>query len=471
MARENQGLQIALIIFVMLFIITSVTTFIYVKQFNEQFAKAAAAAEEAAKQKGAADNAVRDNTQLKEMVGVATTAGMDEITGRYNQLMEEVAGGTPEAERDLIKVCTALFDTVQARNESLASEQAKSRSLETTIEGLEKSKVPLVTAQEQRATAAETLLSQERTKYTDGLNTARQQAQVAADTLASAQAASDKAIADLRAAIAGKDTQLQGLIEVNERNVTTIEKIYKPTFEVADGKIRWVNQRAQTVWVSLGRGDSLQQRTSFSVYPADTNDVSKVGKKADIEITQILGDHLAEARIVEDTPSDPIMPGDVIHTPVWAPGEAQHFALMDGLDLTGNDKSDLDRVINLIKMNGGEVDVWIDDEGNRYGQFTAATRIMVEGDAPDETSTQERRTARTQMINEATARGIRRVPLPELLRMMGWKNQSPVVRFGRGANPDDFRPKPPEGVPKVSAGTVSDLFKSRKPPKPSGSAY
>jgi hypothetical protein len=54
---------------------------------------------------------------------------------------------------------------------------------------------------------------------------------------------------------------------------------------------------------------------------------------------------------------------------------------------------------------------------------------------------------------------------------MGWKNMSPVVRFGRGANPKDFRAKPEEGVPKKSTGNVSDVFLKRQPPKTPASAY
>jgi len=56
---------------------------------------------------------------------------------------------------------------------------------------------------------------------------------------------------------------------------------------------------------------------------------------------------------------------------------------------------------------------------------------------------------------------------------MGWKNQTPVVRYGRGANPKDFKPVPREGVNRPSSGNVSDLFRERHPPKasPTGGAF
>ncbi|NLF08061.1 MAG: hypothetical protein GX594_08785, partial [Pirellulaceae bacterium] len=64
--------------------------------------------------------------------------------------------------------------------------------------------------------------------------------------------------------------------------------------------------------------------------------------------------------------------------------------------------------------------------------------------------------------------------LVDLLQGMGWKNMSPVVRYGRGANPEDFRAKPDDGVPRKSTGNVSDLYQKRTPPQqraPSGSMY
>ena len=51
---------------------------------------------------------------------------------------------------------------------------------------------------------------------------------------------------------------------------------------------------------------------------------------------------------------------------------------------------------------------------------------------------------------------------------MGWRRQTHVVTFGRGANPADFRAKPPEGVPKTSTGNVSEVFRPRRPPAGTG---
>ena len=89
-----------------------------------------------------------------------------------------------------------------------------------------------------------------------------------------------------------------------------------PTAKSA-GSIR----RNGIVWINVGRADGLQPLMTFSVYPDDISDLSKGAVKGSVEVTKILGDHMAEARITDDTITDPFMPGDKIDTSLWSPGE------------------------------------------------------------------------------------------------------------------------------------------------------
>ena len=143
--------------------------------------------------------------------------------------------------------------------------------------------------------------------------------------------------------------------------------------------------------------------------------------------------------------------------------------LMTAFD--GDGKSDLDVVKNLITMNDGIVDAELDDEGNRRGALTTKTRFLVIGIEHDENTPQRPRDERIRLLDEAKNLGIAKMALPELLRQMGWKNQTPVIRFGRGANPEDFRAQPDDGVPAVSSGTVSPLFEPRRPPAGARTMY
>ena len=115
-----------------------------------------------------------------------------------------------------------------------------------------------------------------------------------------------------------------------------VKSLTKTTFESPSGKIRWVNQRERTVWIDLGRANALPRQLIFAVYSGNTQNVTSAAKKGGVEVSQILGDHLAEARIVDDNISDPLLPGDVVHTPLWTPGVREKFAFTDGMDIDGD---------------------------------------------------------------------------------------------------------------------------------------
>lgn len=74
--------------------------------------------------------------------------------------------------------------------------------------------------------------------------------------------------------------------------------------------------------------------------------------------------------------------------------------------------------------------------------------------------------ARSDLLKRADEMAVQRVSVRELLRRIGYKRQTHVVRFGPGANPADFRAKPGEDeVIRQSGGRVSDVFQPRQPPR------
>jgi hypothetical protein len=256
------------------------------------------------------------------------------------------------------------------------------------------------------------------------------------------------------------------------------EKVAKYTerkMGAPNGEVSWVNQRNGTVWINLGRADGLIRQVTFGVYSADSTDVKE--SKAGIEVTQTLGDHLAEARILTDATSDPIVPGDKIFTPLWSPGEKRHFALAGLMDIDGDGDNDLETVKRIIEVAGGEVDCYIGDSGKDknkvVGRIKDNTNLLILGAAPDERGEPAQRDAFTKILREGDQFRLQKMQLVDFLQRIGWKNISPVVRFGRGANPNDFRAKAEEGTPKKLGGNASDVFKDREPPKraPGGSYY
>ena len=474
MARENQGLQIALIILVILTIGLMVGTFFGWKGYQEEFIRANEAV--AAKQEAdaLAKATQTESNQLKQWMGFQDADTLEVIEEEKNKDMTKYVPTTYDGGKVYRDVIIQLYTDLEKEKKLVTAAQVDTQDLKTRNEQLEKAKAQQIQVQKVRADKAEADRAAERTAHTASRATIQQQNESLKKNVADTRTAADDKLAALQARVDDANRRLSLKDQILRKKNNTLDNILKPTFEVADGKVQWVNQRADTVWINLGHADGLLRQTSFAVYPSDTSDVTDAGSKADIEITKIHEAHLSEARIVYDTIGDPIMPGDLIHTPVWAPGQRQHFALNWNVDIDDDGKDDVELVRNVITMNGGVVDFWLAADGQTNGEMSTNTRYLITGAVPGANVKSEILRSYSDVNTRATELGIRSMPVTELLARMGWKNQSPVIRYGVGGKASDFRPKPPEGVPRTSSGNVSPLyqFKDRRPPRSSGkSAY
>jgi len=472
MARENQGLQIALIICVMLLIILSVSTYLCYRAYDDAFKGRETALAAGSKAEGVAKTNSDHVDELKRVIGAAKTEPIDVITSTFNDDMKKYGAAYPEDSQFYRRLLEKMKRTIDEKNSELEAAKAEIPKLkddyDTRVKGVE-------VEREQ--------FKNERNKANDDL--AAQQATFA-DERRRKNAEADKLQGDLVDA-RKKINEILDKAKTDEQATKTVigklkdlvtdqsDKLAKVTSDkvgTPNGEISWVNQRNSTVWINLGRADSLARQVSFSVYPTDVTDMTAKGaRKGKIEVTQILGDHLAEARVVDDDIADPILPGDKIFTPVWNSGEKRHFALAGLMDVDGDGRSDLQTVLNLIAINGGVVDCYITDAGKLVGQVTVNTNCLILGERPTEKGEPRQREAFTKIMKEVEELRLQQMQLNDLLQRMGWKNMSPVVRFGRGGNPKDFSAKPDEGVPRKSTGNPSDEFKKRQPPKTPASAF
>ncbi|GAB4128108.1 hypothetical protein [Thermopirellula anaerolimosa] len=465
MARENQGLQIALIIFVILTLLLGVTTYLFFRQYDEQYRKAQTAAEEAANANNAARSAQTDLNTLKTILGFSTTEAMDKITQDVKTEMDTYAADLDESQKNYRAVVKHLFDTLQAKSATLVATEQKLRDAETKIAQLEQSKAPLIAQQQNRADAAEQTLAQERQKFMQDLQAsvqARNDLQGRVDNL---QQQAQEAQAQLASYKQQAETRLRTVSNLLNTRTQEIEQLKNPRLDSPDGKVQWVNQELGTVWINLGEADGLTVGATFAVFPADALNVADAQRKGAIEVTAIRGPHLAEARIVDDVISDPVAPGDVIHTPIWSPGDRRRFALTNFVDIDGDGKSDQELLISVIRNSGGLVDAWLDDQGNMNGSITPETDYVVLGSEPPEGTDVAVIQARSDFLKRAGELAVVSISLKDLLRRIGYKRESQVVRYGSAANPDDFRAKPAEGVVRESPGTVSEIFQKRQPPR------
>jgi hypothetical protein len=197
------------------------------------------------------------------------------------------------------------------------------------------------------------------------------------------------------------------------------------------------------------------------VFDSDLHDAAKAKKKGSIEITRLLSEHMAEGRITKDDPKNPILTGDNIYSQIWQRGKKLHFALTGFIDIDGDGDGDLQLARDLIELNGGIVDAYLDESGKVQGEITANTRYLVSGDKPDSASKTSLQTGTNDMFKEASSLGVETITLPEFLTQMGYKPQDRTVHLGAAAKASDFPAKPEHD--KDPLGPAA-RFRPRQPP-------
>ncbi len=440
-SRQDQTLQIFLIIFIFAFLVTAVVAYLGWRGYSEADARAVTLDASLKTKTSEADTQRTDLEDMRQLMGFERNSATADVTKQGELDMKTYGSGiADEASRTYRKV----LETVYAEGQSTAAREAdlKAKFSEQT----------------------KTLLAvkSEAQKQIDQFDSARKKAEEDAasqrnafaefrKTLERSQGDVQKNLADQRTnyeeQIAKHTTRIKALEEqitkLDRANRTLFEqrKDEPGSFEVADGRISWVNQNG-TVWINLGSADSLRRQVTFSVFDADQHDAAKAAKKGSIEVTRILDEHMAEARITKDEPTNPILTGDNIYSQVWHRGKKLHFALTGVIDIDGDGQSDMQLARDLIELNGGVVDAFLKDDGKMEGEITANTRYLVLGDVPDSAIKSAMMEGFHKMSKEASSLGVETVTLPQFVDQMGYKPQDRTVHLGTGAKARDFPPRP-----------------------------
>jgi hypothetical protein len=456
-AREGQGLQIAVIIFAMLTIILAITTFIFYSQAQTAMKER----ETAVKAQGEAQN---QNNKLmyrlrayqlvmgaegttQEIVDQAkATAGGDdaEATATLDNFKKDIATYAAEAgaAANYRTLPSYFLAALAKKNTSVVDANDLTRQAQAAKDAEQKAKEDLTVATTAAITTARSDLATEQTKFADERTRITNEKdtlakQIAANT-ARSKAELDKVAKDRDVYIA-QTTNLQSTITTQKERLEELQRGQADLFENPDGKITWVNQKQQLVWLNVGRSDGLLRQTTFAVYDHDENGVANAEAKARLEVVRIVGDHLAEARILEDKASNPILPGDLIHTPSWSPGQRIHFALAGKIDINKDGTSDFDLVKNIILINGGVIDAEVRDDGSPSGKLTIGTRYLILGEAPDERSSQKALEEFSAIRTKAREAGTATIDVPKFLEMMGWRAEERTVELAGSTGTGEFR--------------------------------
>jgi hypothetical protein len=458
-ARQDQGLQIALIVFVFLFVVFAAMTYLFFKSASDA-KQHVAELENQLRDKSSSETKAKDeNAQFRQMMGFGEADNSDDVKKTFDEDIKRF-GGDPSsgAYRNTLD---AVF---KAKEETEARESASKKLLKETKDTLlavESAKeVQVVQFQEQMKKAEEDAASQRNQFEKDrkGLEDTKKQLLANLETQRTTY---EGKLAELDATIKDINEKL-GKSEHAKQNLLAEVSKSSDTFEVADGRVSLVNQNG-TVWINLGSADSLRRQITFSVFDADQRDAARAEKKGSIEVTKILGDHLAEARISDDDSKNPILSGDQIYSQVWHRGKKLHFAINGVVDVDGDGKSDLQMIRDLVDLNGGVVDAYLGEDGKVNGEITVNTRYLVMGKFPESATQTGMQKGWQQMIDDAKTNGVEVIKLDKFLNQVGYAPKDRTVQMGAGSRHEDFPSGNDNGAASTAPQSGAAPFRSRSP--------
>lgn len=237
--------------------------------------------------------------------------------------------------------------------------------------------------------------------------------------------------------IRGLENDITAVEEDNEILKTKVNRYEREVFDRPDGQITKVSSGLKAVVIDLGSADGLTNNRTFAVYDQSVTNFEKDAHKATIEVTRVDA-FRAQARITEEDPTNPILSGDFILTATWDPGFSVPIALAGEFDLDGDIYDDTDKLVQMIKRNGGTVVCRHDGEGNIQGKMDATVRYFVKGDAPiagaqadegDKRNTVAIVSAMQDMEKMAEKNTIQVIGLQKLLNRMGVRGKPKTTQI------------------------------------------
>ena len=477
-SRENQGLQVAVMIFFLLVVLLAVTTYVYFKNSTDANVELDKLRTDKADVEKRAVAALDEVAQLRKLMGFnpeadklilgnAETPEPDSILATFKADMTKYGDNIDK--KDYREIIATLHDTLLAAQAAESDSKTKEVAASTQFKEVESVKDAQVVVFRQDATKAGADLNAANESFKTTVDELDKTKGELAGQLEAKRNQMDEQVAAItkeRDALAVQVSKLgqlnkalvdRGSKEITDRTIT----------ESPDGEVTWVNQRSRIVWINLGSDDRLERQTVFSVFPVDTNDSPDLSrKKGNIEVIRILDGRMAEARIVDDNVADPILPGDKIISPVWDRGRTEGFALAGFMDIDGDGRSDRNKIRELIKQNGGRIDAEVEDDGKLTGKIEISTRYIILGDPPNETSIKPELLENfSKLTGDAQDLTVEKISVQKFVQQLGFRTEERTVPLGRGARPADFTAKPADGVNQRSTGNTSESFKPRVAPK------
>jgi len=247
-------------------------------------------------------------------------------------------------------------------------------------------------------------------------------------------------------------SQSVGMKSTIETQRQELNRLRSDKFEYVQGEIQYVVPPGELVLINLGSSDSLRAGVQFGVIAADAMNLQEAPVKATVEVIKVLNANSSQARVI-GSPSyrNPLIAGDKIYSPFWAPGRKVRIALAGDIDIDGDGRSDIDQLRSMIELADAEVAAVITSSGALEGKLDSSVRFLVVGEQPDlgngSTEASEQNAQLVAKLGEIKAKaielGVTVIPAWKLQAYLKTINDSVTTPLGSAVRGEDF---PPEAI-------------------------
>jgi hypothetical protein len=403
-------------------------------------------------------------TRLKAMLGVGSFTqeqidmmkenvsddpDMKTIETQYARDMSYFDDGVEASQRNYPYLPQYLAKALRGRNATLADSKAR----EETIRAEKDSKVADAEALTTAAVSARKKAESEKATLDREYAADRESMNLEKEKVVDSRNKIEKEFNNFKSTASTRYTNLSNEKEALKGTISTqkseLNRLRSDQFETTQGEVRYVARGGNITTINLGSADELRPGVTFGVIDGDETRLRDAKVKATIQVTQIQGPHLAQARVVAFPEiKDPIIPGDKIFSPFWAPGRVVKIALAGNIDVNGDGRPDNEALKGQIRAAGAVIAAELTASGaTSSGKLDATIRFLVIGEESDAGGAANDDTlaaiaAMSKVKTKAKELGLTVIPAWKLQNYLKTLNDTVTTPLGSATRGEDFPPEP-----------------------------
>ena len=249
-ARQDQTLQIALIVSAMMLVVFIGLTYYAFKLNGDSQQEVATLQSEKEEERTRANNLQAENETQRGYIGIDQFATADVVEEQFKKDMAKMASTLPKSRRKYRDALTQAYQEKEALIAAQAVDKATVKTLELKLKEIEAGHQAQISQFNKQIVKIEQQAAADRNQFVQARLKLDANKKALADRLEKQTNQFDTERREL-------NTEVSSLTGEVQKRQKTIDKLLDErtvdefSFEIADGQIKWVNQANSTAWINL----------------------------------------------------------------------------------------------------------------------------------------------------------------------------------------------------------------------------